>query len=108
MKKSPLGGAARPLLAPPLARRPIVEKMCSSCPFGPNAGAPKINVSAAELERFKETARHGEFYCHETVLEDPRTKTTTTGDPVHGVQPHFQVCRGGWELRLKYLRTRGG
>lgn len=96
------------LVAPPLPRRPIVEKMCSACPFGPNAGAPKINVSAAELATFKETAQHGEFYCHETVLEDSRTKKTASGDAVPGVQPHFRVCRGGWELRLKYLRTRHG
>ena len=93
--------------AAPLPRRPIVEKMCSSCPFGPDAGRPKINVSDAELEIFKETARHGEFYCHETVLEDPRTKKTSSGD-ADGVQPHFRVCRGGWELRLKFLRTRRG
>ena len=81
--------------------------MCSSCPFGPNAGRPKINVCDTELESFKETARHGEFYCHETVLEDPRTKMTSSGD-ADGVQSHFRVCRGGWELRLKFLRTRRG
>lgn len=81
--------------------------MCSSCPFGPNAGRPKVNVSAAELERFKETARRGEFYCHETALEDPRTKVTACGDP-DGIQPHFKVCRGGWELRLKFLRSKHG
>lgn len=79
--------------------------MCSSCPFSPNAGSPKLNVSAADLESFTATARQGEFYCHETVLEDPRTKKTASGDPVSGIQPHFRVCRGGWELKLKYLRT---
>jgi len=38
------------------------------------------------------------------VLEDPRTKRGTDGDPDPKIQPHFQVCRGGWELKLKHLR----
>ena len=90
--------------APPRPRKPIVAKMCLSCPFGPNAGRPKLDIEPAELEAFKTTARLGEFYCHETVLEDPRTKRGTDGDPDPKIQPHFQVCRGGWELKLKHLR----
>jgi hypothetical protein len=80
--------------------------MCASCPFGPRAGAPKISVTPAELEQFKATAILSEFYCHETVLEDERTKTLPSGDPVPGVQAHYQVCRGGWELKLKERRRR--
>ncbi len=98
--------AKKTLLAPPRPRKPIVDKMCASCPFGPNAGRPKINVTPAELEAFKQTARASEFYCHETVLEDERTTKDDDGDPAPKMQPHFRVCRGGWELKLKHLRTR--
>lgn len=97
-----------PLLAPPLPRKPIVEKMCVSCPFGPNAGRPKLNVSDEDLAAFKATALRGEFYCHETVLMDSRTKTGADREPEPRMQPHFRVCRGGWELKLKNLRTKGG
>jgi hypothetical protein len=93
----------------PRPRRPIVEKMCSSCPFRPDGGAPKITVSPEDMEGFKLTARTGEFYCHETVLEDPRTKRdhrTGDSDPKAGVQPHFKVCRGGWEYKLTQMKKR--
>jgi hypothetical protein len=77
--------------------------MCTSCPFRPNAGKPKINVTPAELEKFKDTARRSEFYCHETVLEDPRTTVGADSEPSPRVQSHFRVCRGGWGLKLKHL-----
>jgi len=90
----------------PLPRKPIVEKMCESCPFGPNRGGPKLTVSDDDLASFKQTAIVSEFYCHETVLMDARTKTDpNTGDAI-GIQPHFRVCRGGWELKLKTMRNR--
>lgn len=92
-------------MAPPMPRKPIVDKMCASCPFGPDRGAPKIKVSTSDLAAFRQTAIHSEFYCHETVLEDDRTKRDAVGDAI-GVQAHFKVCRGGWELKLKTMRAR--
>lgn len=80
----------------PKPRRPIVDKMCSSCPFRPDGGAPKLNVPIMDMIGFRRQAEVGEFYCHETVLEDCRTVVDAGGDAV-GVQPHFEVCRGGWE-----------
>lgn len=100
------GRVRRSVVAPPMPRRPVVEKMCASCPFGPDVGRPKIDVSPAELERFRQTAIAGEFYCHGTVLEDSRTTYSLGGDPSPRVQPHFKVCRGGWELKLKERRMR--
>ena len=89
----------------PLPRRPLVDKMCASCPFNKDRGAPKIKVSDDDFASFEQQALVGEFYCHETVLEDRRTKRDKNGDAV-GVQPHFKVCRGGWELKLVNLRGR--
>lgn len=103
MAKKPL-----PKAMVPLPRRPIVEKMCASCPFNADRGAPKVIVPDADMEGFKLTAEVGEFYCHETVLEDPRTKKDRKGDPdlSCGAQPHFKVCRGGWEYKLSKMRGR--
>jgi len=92
-----------PVAMVPIPRRPLCEKMCTSCPFGPDRGRPKIEVSDEDMEAFRQTAIVSEFYCHETVLEDPRTKKNAIGDAI-GVQPHFRVCRGGWELKLKTMR----
>jgi len=89
----------------PLPRRPIVAKMCASCPFNADRGQPKITVSDDDMAAFRQQARVGEFYCHETVLEDPRTKRDENGDAV-GVQPHFKVCRGAWEYKLAGIRRR--
>jgi hypothetical protein len=92
----------------PLPRRPIVDKMCSSCPFNADRGAPKVDVPDDEMEGFRLTAEISEFYCHETVLEDPRTKKGDDGDPdvSCGAQAHFKVCRGGWEYKLSKIRGR--
>jgi hypothetical protein len=87
----------------PLPRRPIVEKMCDFCPFNANRGAPKIKVSDEDFDGFKQQARVGEFYCHETALGDSRTKLDENGDAV-GIQPHFKVCRGAWEYKLARMR----
>ena len=100
MSKAPL-----PSAMVPLPRRPIVERMCESCPFNAERGHPKISVSDEDFEAFSQQARTGEFYCHETVLGDPRTACGVNGDAV-GVQPHFKVCRGGWELKLAVIRDR--
>jgi hypothetical protein len=91
----------------PLPRRPLVDKMCDSCPFNASRGAPKICVSEADLKKFLRTAEMGEFYCHETALEDPRTVKDQNGvNPSRGVQSHFKVCRGGWEHKLARLREK--
>jgi hypothetical protein len=90
----------------PLPRRPIVAKMCEFCPFNADRGRPKICVSDEDFEAFKQQARVGEFYCHETALGDARTKCDAGGNPV-GIQPHFKVCRGAWEFKLAHIRKRG-
>lgn len=89
----------------PVPRLPLVDKMCSSCPFNHDRGEPKVTVPDADFEQFKLVAEISEFYCHETALEDPRTVVDGKGDPV-GVQPHFKVCRGGWEHKLACLRDK--
>lgn len=103
MAKKPL-----PKAMMPLPRRPIVDKMCSSCPFNADRGAPKVIVPDEDFERFKQVAEMSEFYCHETALEDPRTKKCASGDVdmSAGAQPHFKVCRGGWEYKLAKMRER--
>lgn len=94
-----------PTVMVPKSRRPIVDKMCASCPFNADRGAPKIKVSDEDMAAFKQQATLGEFYCHETVLEDRRTKRDKSGNAV-GVQPHFKVCRGAWEHKLAVIRDR--
>lgn len=100
-------GKRRPLPAAmvPVPRRPLVDKMCASCPFNADRGAPKIKITDDDFAAFEQQALVGEFYCHETVLEDPRTLKDGKGDAV-GIQPHFKVCRGAWELKLADIRRR--
>lgn len=87
----------------PKPRLPLVDKMCASCPFRADGGGPKLCVPPEDMEAFRRQAEVGEFYCHETVLEDPRTVVDARGDAV-GIQQHFQVCRGGWEhKRATYM-----
>lgn len=45
------------------------------------------------------------FYCHETVLFDART-TMRRGEPSPTYQEHFELCRGGHELRMKKWEER--
>jgi hypothetical protein len=94
-----------PSVMVPKPRRPLVEKMCTTCPFNKDRGAPKLKISDDDFLEFKQQAIVGEFYCHETVLEDPRTVRDNNGDAV-GVQPHFKVCRGAWELKLADIKRR--
>lgn len=100
MNKKPL-----PSAMVPLPRRPIVDKMCESCPFNADRGRPKLTVSDEDMAGFEQQARVGEFYCHETVLGDERTRRDVDGNAM-GIQPHFKVCRGGWELKLAHIRDR--
>jgi len=86
----------------------LVDKMCDSCPFRADGGAPKINVPPEDMKEFRRVAEVSEFYCHETVLKDPLTKKDAEGnaDPACGVQPHFKVCRGAWEHKRDYVTAR--
>jgi hypothetical protein len=94
----------------PRPRRPLCEKMCASCPFNVDRGRPKVNVPDDDFAAIQQQAEVGEFYCHETALEDPRTEIDDEGEPI-GVQAHFKVCRGAWEFKRakleEKLRTRG-
>jgi hypothetical protein len=94
-----------PSVMVPVPRRPLVDKMCAACPFNKDRGAPKLKITDDDFLEFEQQAIVGEFYCHETVLEDPRTVCNVSGDAV-GIQPHFKVCRGAWELKLADIRRR--
>lgn len=93
------------VVAPPMPKGPLCEKMCKRCPFRPDGSGyaqdhpdlPNI-IASVELGL--------PFYCHETVLFDPRTKMDVDGEPSPTHQSHFRLCRGGWERYLEKWRER--
>jgi hypothetical protein len=78
--------------------------MCERCPFRPDgSGYAQTHEDLPLIVRSVELGMP--FYCHETALKDPRTKLNENGDP-DGIQPHFEICRGGWERYLDKWRER--
>lgn len=95
--------AALSVVKPPRPRGTVCAKMCERCPFRPNgkgyaAGHPDLPAIVKSVELGLP------FYCHETVLLDPRTKLDDEGEPSPVPQQHFELCRGGHERRMKVWR----
>lgn len=85
--------AARKLYVP---RGRVVSKICDGCPFRPDGTG--FAVEHPDYPAILASVMSGvTFYCHETVIKDPRTTCIGRGlerrpDPQH--QEHFAECRG--------------
>lgn len=91
--------------APPTPKGKLCEKMCETCPFKPDGSG--YAVDHPEFPNIKTSIELGfPFYCHETVLFDPRTAKDADGNPTQQYEPHFEECRGAWEHRMKVWRER--
>ena len=92
------------VIAPPRPAGVVHRVMCRRCPF--RADGTGYAQDHEDLPRIIAAVEAGHpFYCHETALKDPRTRLNAAGDP-DGVQPHFELCRGGHERRMKVWRDR--
>lgn len=95
-------------IAPPRPKGEVVSHCCKLCPFRHGGGA--LKGQPEELERFTASVETGAaFYCHETVILDPRTTFTGRGadrEPSPRLQPHFKLCRGAREVHLNAWRLR--
>ena len=92
------------IIAAPKPKGKICTKMCARCPFKPDgSGYAQDHPDLPNI--FASVEVGGAFYCHETALLDKRTKVDANGDPA-GIQPHFELCRGGWEHYLKTWRAK--
>jgi hypothetical protein len=71
--------------------------MCARCPFRPDGTG--YARDHADFSRILASVEIGaSFYCHETVVLDPRTTLDETGDvPEPQFQEHFEICRGAHE-----------
>lgn len=80
--------------------------MCAKCPFRPDGtGYAKDHPDFPHILQSVEMGLP--FYCHETVIFDPRTTMDSDGDmPEPAVQKHFEICRGGHEHRMKIWEER--
>lgn len=97
--------AAAPVVAPPLPIAPVCARMCARCPFRPDEGG--FDFEPGELAGIKASVITGRpFWCHETVLKDPRTTFDKNRIPTPLRQPHFVLCRGGHELHMSTWRLR--
>ena len=93
------------IVAPPRPKGEVCARMCAGCPFRPGGGV--LADQPEELARFTASVEHGAaFYCHETVIGDPRTKLDRKRNPKPTVQPHFLLCRGAREKHLNAWRIR--
>lgn len=94
------------LIARPLPQGKVCEKMCERCPFKPD-GTGYIQDHPDLPRIYRSVAMGMAFWCHETVILDSRTvMNAAKQEPVrsNGVcapQPHFELCRGGHEHRMK-------
>lgn len=82
---------------------PPTEEMCKTCPFKPDGTGYAVNhpdfpniVTSVMVGR--------DFFCHQTVLFDKRTKLrfdNEIGDlvPEPEIQPHFRHCMGAMLLK---------
>lgn len=77
--------------------------MCERCPFKPDgSGYARGHPDLPNIIRSVEIGMP--FYCHETVIMDPRTTMDSDEQPSPPVQAHFELCRGGHERRMKVWR----
>jgi hypothetical protein len=89
----------------PVPKGKVCEKMCERCPFRPDGTG--YAQGHPDLPRIVQGVELGmAFYCHETVLMDGRTTVDAAGDPAPGLQPHFEICRGGHEHRMRTWEER--
>lgn len=95
-------------IPPPRPKCETVERMCKGCPFKDNGRlAPFLTFKPGELERIKAGVEAGAvFYCHETVILDPRTTLDSERNPTPAIQPHFRGCRGARRLHLRVWSLR--
>jgi hypothetical protein len=89
------------VFARPIPQGKVCERMCERCPFKPD-GSGYIQ-DHPDLPRIYQSVAMGvAFWCHETVIVDPRTvMDRAKGEPTYSPQPHFELCRGGHEHRMK-------
>lgn len=90
--------AAKKMFMP---KGPVCESMCKTCPFRPDGKG-----YARDHEDFPDIVQSVllglPFYCHQTVLMDPKTTFVGKGmnrTPMPIVQPHFKNCFGAVALK---------
>ena len=105
--RAPGSGSKVPAEIPrPSPRTEVCESLCAKCPFRPDGSG--YAADHPDFENIKQSVEMGlPFYCHETVLFDPRTKFEV-GSEVEPVpnQPHFLGCRGAHEHRMRTWEER--
>lgn len=85
----------------PVPKGKVCEKMCERCPFRPDGSG--YAQDHPDLPRIVQSVELGlPFWCHETVIMDERTVMDAEGEePAFSPQPHFELCRGAHEHRMK-------
>lgn len=102
MKKA---ATVRTVVPPPRPKGKLCTKLCQNCPFkADGSGYARGHADFPSILRSVELG--GAFYCHQTVILDPRTILDEHDEPTPRIQPHFEQCRGAWEHYLARWRER--
>jgi hypothetical protein len=90
--------AAKKLYRP---RGGVCSEMCKDCPFRPDGKGKAVDHE--DFPRIVEyVSLGGAFYCHQTVLMDPRTTFSGRGLARHPDPPyqnHFKECFGAVAIK---------
>lgn len=89
---------------------PVVAEICADCPFRPDGkGIAHGHPDFGKDGTIRQSVLMGlPFYCHETVLKDPRTIRKANGDPAFHPQPHFENCKSAVLIKQGILPPTSG